>query len=106
VISFVAHPLEQSRAVLHRFNEFIATAPDELTIRSGFLQTPDGATVLFLAPIYCGVTQVSKRSHLPPVPGDLLLIRYNPYNDLIHGSDVLTQQVATTSNLITGWFPD
>jgi FAD/FMN-containing dehydrogenase len=48
------YPLDQARAVLRRFNEFIATAPDELTIPSGFMQMPDGTTVLFLLPTYCG----------------------------------------------------
>jgi FAD/FMN-containing dehydrogenase len=37
------YPLERARAVLRRLNEFIATAPDELTISSGFLHTPDGS---------------------------------------------------------------
>jgi len=47
----------------HRFNEFIATAPDELTIRSGFLQTPDGQ-MLFLSPTTVVLLKrVSKRSH-------------------------------------------
>ncbi|MBW4542494.1 MAG: FAD-dependent oxidoreductase [Myxacorys chilensis ATA2-1-KO14] len=42
------YPLKQARAVFRQFSEFIATAPDELTIRSGFIQTPGGETVLFL----------------------------------------------------------
>jgi len=71
------YPLDQAE-VLHRFNEFIATAPDELTIRSGFLQTPDGQTMLFLSPTYCGsLKRVSKRSH-PANLGTVLSIRCNP----------------------------
>ena len=37
------YPLDQARAVLHRFNEFIVTAPDELTISSGFLSDTRGS---------------------------------------------------------------
>jgi len=47
------------------FNEFIATAPDELTIRSGFLQTPDGQTVLFLSPTYCGSLEMGEQAIAP-----------------------------------------
>jgi len=78
ISGLLLYPLEQSRAVLHRFNEFIATAPDELTIRSGFLQTPDGATVLFLAPIYCGVIAAGEQAIAPLRTFGDLLIRYNP----------------------------
>jgi len=35
-------------------NDFMATIPDELTILSGFIQMPEGATVLLLLPLYCG----------------------------------------------------
>src|SRR5215469_8890366 len=48
------YPLDQARAVLRYYNEFITTAPDELTIQSGFIQVPDGMLVLFLSPTYCG----------------------------------------------------
>jgi len=59
------YPLDQAREVLHRFNEFIATAPDELTIRSGFLQTPDGQTMLFLSPTYCGSIEAGEQAIAP-----------------------------------------
>ncbi len=48
------YPLEGAREVLHRYSDVIAKAPDELAIQPGFMQTPDGQTVLFLAPTYCG----------------------------------------------------
>lgn len=87
------YPLDQARTVLRNFNEFIATAPDELTIRSGFLQTPDGATVLFLAPTYCSATAAGEQAIAPlRTFGDLLVDQVQPitYNELIHGSDVFT----------------
>ncbi|MBV8885410.1 MAG: FAD-binding oxidoreductase [Chroococcidiopsidaceae cyanobacterium CP_BM_RX_35] len=59
------YPLDQAREVLHRFNEFIATAPDELTISSGFFQTPNGQTVLFLSPTYCGATEAGEQAIIP-----------------------------------------
>jgi FAD/FMN-containing dehydrogenase len=68
------YPLEQARTVLHRFNEFIATAPDELTIPSGFLQMPDGLPALFLSPTYCGSLAAGERAIAPlRTFGDLLV---------------------------------
>ncbi len=54
------YPLDQARAMLHHFNEFIATAPDELTVQFGFLQLPDGP-VLFLSPTYCGPLEAGEQ---------------------------------------------
>lgn len=87
------YPLEQARTVLHNFNEFIATAPDELTIRSGFLQTPDGVTVLFLSPTYCGTLEAGKQIIAPlRTFGELVFEQVQPvtYNDLIHQLDAFT----------------
>ncbi|WP_250126765.1 FAD-binding oxidoreductase [Chroococcidiopsis sp. CCMEE 29] len=87
------YPLDQARTVLHRFNEFIATAPDELTIASGFLQTPDGATVLFLSPTYCGAIKAGEQIIAPlRTFGTLLIDQVQPvtYNDLIRGLDAFT----------------
>ncbi len=89
------YPLEQARAVLHRFNEFIATAPDELTIPSGFLQMPDGQTVLFLSPTYCGSLEAGSLAIAPlRTFGKLLVDRVQPvtYNALIHGQDALAPE--------------
>lgn len=87
------YPLEQARSVLHRFNEFIATAPDELTITSGFLQTPDGETVLFLSPTYCGAPKAGEQIIAPlRTFGNLLVDQVQPvtYNALIHSIDAFT----------------
>jgi FAD/FMN-containing dehydrogenase len=86
------YPLDQARAVLHRFNEFIATAPDELTINSGFFQTPDGATVLSLSPTYCGSLEVGERAIAPlRTFGKPLVDQVQPvtYTALIHRSDAI-----------------
>jgi FAD/FMN-containing dehydrogenase len=50
----VMYPLPQAREVLNFYREFIATAPDELTVLSGFFQMPDGTPILFFLPTYCG----------------------------------------------------
>jgi hypothetical protein len=95
------YPLEQAKTVLRNFNEFIATAPDELTIRSGFLQTPDGVTALFLSPTYCGAIEAGEQASTYPCSeaiaplrtfGTLLVDQMQPitYNDLIHGLDAFT----------------
>ena len=46
--------LEQAEAVLHRYQELIAEAADELTVMSGFLSGPDGKPLLFLFPAWSG----------------------------------------------------
>lgn len=87
------YPLDQARAVLQHLNEFIATAPDELTVQSGFIQTPDGVTVLFLSPTYCGLLEAGEQAIAPlRTFGTLLVDQVQPvtYNDLIHSSDALT----------------
>jgi FAD binding domain/Berberine and berberine like len=86
------YPLEQARTVLHRFNDFIATTPDELTIQSGFIQTPDGSTVLLLSPTYCGSLSSGEQVIAPLRNfGTLLVDQVQPvtYNALIHGMDAI-----------------
>ncbi len=87
------YPLEQARTVLHRLNEFIATAPDELTIRSGFLQIPDGQTVLFLSPTYCGSLEMGEQAIAPLRTFGTVLVdqmQSVSYHELIHSSDAFT----------------
>jgi FAD binding domain-containing protein len=50
----VVHPLERGEEALRFYRDFIATAPDELTVYAGALTTPDGLPVLALVPCYCG----------------------------------------------------
>jgi hypothetical protein len=84
------YPLEQARTVLRNFNEFIATVPDELTIESGFFQIPDGQTVLYLSPTYCGSIAAGEQAIAPlRTFGEPLVDGVQPvtYNALIHGLD-------------------
>ena len=84
------YPLDRARAVLRRFNEFIATAPDELTIQSGFIQTPEGLTVVCLLPTYCGPLEAGEPAIAPlRTFGNLLVdqVQAVTYNDMIHQWD-------------------
>ncbi len=86
------YPLDRARAVLRNFNEFIATAPDELTIQPGFFQMPDGQTVLFLSPTYCGSIAAGEQAIAPlRTFGEPLVDQVQPvtYNALIHGLDAM-----------------
>jgi FAD/FMN-containing dehydrogenase len=89
------YPLEQARTVLRNFNEFIATAPDELTIPSGFFQMPDGQTVLFLSPTYCGAIAAGEQVLAPlRTFGEPLVDLVQPvtYGALIHGLDAMVPE--------------
>jgi FAD/FMN-containing dehydrogenase len=50
----VLYPYDQSRTVLRSFREVLATAPDELTVMSGYFGGPDGNPLLFLLPLWTG----------------------------------------------------
>jgi FAD/FMN-containing dehydrogenase len=64
VSGLILYPLEQASTVLPRFNDFLATAPDALTVQSGFLTTP-GGPVLFFSPVYCGPLEASEQAIAP-----------------------------------------
>lgn len=56
------YPLPQAKEVFrYFFNEFIPTAPDELTILSGFIHFPDGTPLLFISPTYYGSLEEGER---------------------------------------------
>jgi hypothetical protein len=59
------YPLDQARAVLGFYGEFIKTAPDELTMLAGFLKLPDGMAVLFLSPVYFGPLEEGEQALTP-----------------------------------------
>jgi FAD/FMN-containing dehydrogenase len=59
------YPLEQARVVLRFYDKFIETAPDALTIQSGFIQLADGPPALFLSPTYCGPLEEGERMLAP-----------------------------------------
>ncbi len=50
----VFYPLDQARTVLHFYNEFVRTMPDELSTVAGFLTTPDGQISLAIGVCWCG----------------------------------------------------
>jgi FAD binding domain/Berberine and berberine like len=86
------YPLDQARAVLHYYDEFITTAPDELTIQPGVIQMPDGMPVLFLSPTYCGSLEAGERVLTPlRAFGKPLADQIQPvaYDALVHTIDAL-----------------
>jgi FAD/FMN-containing dehydrogenase len=86
----VLYPLEQASVVLHHFNEFLATAPDELTVQSGFLTTPHGQPSLFFAPVYCGPLEAGEQALAPlNTFGTPLMAQTQPiaYNSFIRQRD-------------------
>ncbi|WP_338250980.1 BBE domain-containing protein [Dictyobacter halimunensis] len=82
--------MDQAKEMLRFYGEFIKTAPDELTIQAGFLQTPEGMTVLFLHPVYCGSLEEGEQALKPlclfatPLVDQIQLVMYD---DLIHMLD-------------------
>lgn len=89
------YPLDQAREVLPYYNEFITSAPDELTIMAGFLKMPDGMTVLFLSPTYCGSLDEGERllSPLRTFVAPLVdQIQPVAYGALIHAMDAIVPQ--------------
>jgi hypothetical protein len=86
------YPLDQARAVLRYYDEFITTAPDALTIQFGFIQLPDGMPVLFLSPVYSGPLEAGERVLAPlRATGSPLADQIQPvtYDALIHSIDAL-----------------
>jgi FAD/FMN-containing dehydrogenase len=49
----IMYPLAQAPGVLRGYRELVATAPDDLTVMTGFLPTPDGP-VVFVCPLWSG----------------------------------------------------
>ena len=86
------YPLDQARAMLRYYNEFIITAPDALTIQFGFIQMPDGMPVLFLSPVYGGPLEAGERVLAPlRATGSPLTDQIQPitYDALVHTIDAL-----------------
>ena len=58
---FITYPVASAREVLQFFREFARNMPDELTIATGFITTPDGVPVVVLAPCYSGPLEEGQR---------------------------------------------
>ena len=50
----IFYPFTQAKEILQFYNEFAATAPDELSTVGGFLTAPDGHLSVAIAVCYCG----------------------------------------------------
>ncbi len=102
------YPLAQAREVLNFYREFIATAPDELTVLAGLLRLPDGTPILFLAPTYSGALEEGERvlkplrsfgqpldDQIQPTPYEVLITAINPLVPKGRRYFMHTQSVAT-----------
>ncbi|MFJ4789526.1 FAD-binding oxidoreductase [Streptomyces sp. NPDC088794] len=54
------YPLDQASAVLARYRELVADAPDALTVMAGFFCGPEGRPLLFLLPVCCGSPELGR----------------------------------------------
>jgi Berberine and berberine like len=50
----IVFPWSQAESVLHRYVEFMASAPDELAVTAGVSFAPDGGPVIFISPTWSG----------------------------------------------------
>lgn len=51
---FVAHPIDRLVPMLRFYREFVATAPDELTVHAAVMTLPTGDTVAAMLPVWSG----------------------------------------------------
>lgn len=63
----LVHPLDRANAVLRFYRDFVATAPDELTVYAAALTTPDGFEALAIVPCYCGDNLAAGERLLQPL---------------------------------------
>ena len=50
----ILYPARQATTILSRYQQVVASGPDELTVMAGFMHGPDGALLLFLFPCWSG----------------------------------------------------
>ena len=89
------YPIDQIRDVMRFYREYLAGAPDELTIYAAALTTPDGVPAAALALCYCGDLDEGERVITP--------VREfgNPLVDMLQPMPYLAQQ-----GLLSQGFPD
>ena len=88
----VFYPLSRAKEVMRFYNEFAATAPDELTTIGAFLFTPDGQVAVGIAVCYCGDLDEGQRvvEPLRKIADPLVdSIQPMPYLALQHSFDAL-----------------
>jgi FAD/FMN-containing dehydrogenase len=61
----VAYPRDQAVKVLRAYRNFMAHAPDELTVYAGLMSTPDGTPMVALMMCYCGSESDGERATKP-----------------------------------------
>lgn len=61
----ILHTRDKAREVIQFYREFMKTAPDELTLYTGLLHTPDGIPVVGFVGCYCGDIEKGKETMRP-----------------------------------------
>jgi FAD/FMN-containing dehydrogenase len=61
----VAYPRDQAVTVLRAYRDFMAHAPDELTVYAGLISTPEGMPAVALMMCYCGTESDGDRVTKP-----------------------------------------
>ncbi|MDQ7978907.1 FAD-binding oxidoreductase [Paraburkholderia sp. SARCC-3016] len=62
---FVAYPRNEAAKVVRSYRDFMAHAPDELTVYAGLMSTPDGTPAVALMMCYCGTESDGERVTRP-----------------------------------------
>jgi FAD/FMN-containing dehydrogenase len=61
----IVYPRDQAGAVLRHYRNFMATAPEDLTVYAAIVSTPDGQPAIAVIPCYCGDTAEGARVLAP-----------------------------------------
>lgn len=61
----IVYPWSDAAQVWTLLDDFLADAPDQLTVQTGILPGPDGRPTVFLSPVWCGDPAPGKRAIEP-----------------------------------------
>jgi hypothetical protein len=92
----IVFPWSQAESVLHRYVEFLASAPDELAVTAGVSFGPDGGPVIFITPTWSGEPRRGEQiitrlqSFGTPVVSKVLQM---PYSEVLRKGDAIFAQV-------------
>lgn len=62
----ILYPMEQAKAVMQHYRDYVMKAPDELMSYAGFIVTPDGLPVTAILPVWIGPNDQAEK-HLAPL---------------------------------------
>jgi FAD/FMN-containing dehydrogenase len=62
----ILYPMDQAKAVMQHYRDYVSAAPDELMSYAGFIVTPDGLPVTAILPVWIGRNDQAEK-HLAPL---------------------------------------